>query len=292
MVSNTLLLVNENSSRADSTVLTSAIETLESAGITVNCQITHSAQEVAQLINRYQSSVDLITVMGGDGTVNTALEPVIKARRPLGVLPTGTGNDFARSIGIGTDIEKAAEAIVRDKRKQVSVGSVNGNYFLNAAHIGLGASASEQLDPGLKSLAGVLAYPISVLAAFRRNKRFAVKVESHDWQQTFRVMHVAVANGRFFGGGHLVDQSASLYDDNLRLFCLERFPWWKFFFLALTLRIGLVRYTDHVNYKSAQHFEVATKRPMSIVIDGENIGTTPACFKNCPSLLEVIAGNM
>ena len=104
---------------------------------------------------------DLIILGGGDGTVSSVAGILAESDVVLGLLPLGTANDFARTLNIPFELEKACATVANGAVAQVDLGRAGSNYFVNVASIGLGSAVAEALSPRLKHVVGSLAYPVA-----------------------------------------------------------------------------------------------------------------------------------
>ncbi|MFY0581754.1 diacylglycerol kinase family protein [Cystobacter fuscus] len=132
-----ILLLNPNS-RMGGEALSATLAALEARGIRLTA--SHEVQdheEMEQLLHAaVAGGVRRILVGGGDGTLNCAIKPLLGQDVTLGVLPLGTGNDFARSLGIEPTLEAACDVIAAGYTARVDVGLANGHPFLNAVSLG------------------------------------------------------------------------------------------------------------------------------------------------------------
>jgi YegS/Rv2252/BmrU family lipid kinase len=158
----------------------------------------------------------LIVVAGGDGTMTSAVAQLAKSKAVLGVLPLGTGNSFALSLGI-PDVETAVEAIAGGREASVDLGCVNGTYFANFATIGLSSAIAAATPNRLKKILGPLAYVLAGIVPGLRSRPFRCRVGNGKQQLEFRTYQVIVANGRFFGHTPLTPD-ASLVSRHLTFF--------------------------------------------------------------------------
>ncbi|MFO0045302.1 MAG: diacylglycerol/lipid kinase family protein, partial [Armatimonadota bacterium] len=100
-----------------------------------------------------QVKADIVAAAGGDGTIGEVANGLIGTNTPLGVLPMGTGNDFARTIGINTDLALAFQTLFHGTAKPVDLGKIeNGGYFLNIAGCGYDAEVAARINHGFKRL--------------------------------------------------------------------------------------------------------------------------------------------
>jgi hypothetical protein len=97
------------------------------------------SESLAQLVLRHQGDVDLVVLGGGDGTLNAAVEGLVEAQLPVGIIPLGTANDLARTLALPTDLAQACRVIASGRTRRIDLGQVNGKYFFNVASILLSA---------------------------------------------------------------------------------------------------------------------------------------------------------
>jgi len=148
---------------------------------------------------------DLIILGGGDGTVSAVVDLLARRHAVLGLLPLGTANDFARTLGIPDDLEGACATIARGKIVDVDLGRADDIYYVNVASIGLGARVITRISPRLKRIAGTVAYPVAAVRALVGFHPFAATLtfpQGDHPPATFpRLVQIGVGNGRFYGGG-------------------------------------------------------------------------------------------
>lgn len=287
-----LLIVNPHSRNGQDEALNKAVRKLELSGIEVSVSESQNESHLRSLIKEYPHEQGILIIAGGDGTLSSALETVYSCERTLAVFPMGTANDFARSIGVPEDLMEAAQIILNGKRKRVNVGKVNDTYFINVAHVGLGVDGTNELSSEEKKHFGIFAYVGGAIKAIKLNNSFKVQIKTDDGQESVRAIHLAIGNGRFYGGGNVVDEKSTLLDGQLHLFCIKAQRWWKLLFLGPRLRKGTSKKTDRVISKVAQKFSIQTSKPREIEADGESKTTTPAEFKVLSEAIDVFVGDM
>jgi YegS/Rv2252/BmrU family lipid kinase len=234
-----------------------------------------------------QSGAKLIIVIGGDGTQTAAVGEMAHTDSVLAVVPAGTGNSFAFSLGIKDDLDAAIDTIANGKEIAVDVGIVNGTYFANFATIGLIADAANRTPRGLKRIAGPIAYGIAAIQSFVKNKPFELRVK---WKkETLRIVtHQAiVASGRYFGWQPLTPQ-ASVRSGDLAFFAAAGDKAQDVIATNAALLRGDQTQLDHAHYFSAPKITIKTKPKQPLNIDGHALGTTPAKFKIVPKALRVL----
>ena len=235
---------------------------------------------------------DPIILGGGDGSVSSAVDFLAHHDSTLGLLPLGTANDFARTLGIPTDLAGACENIARGNVVDVDLGLVGDNYFVNVASVGLSVAATRALSPFLKKNIGPLAYPVAAIKAFVRHEPFVGRLTFPDGDHApveyGRLLQVAVGNGRFYGGGMVVAPGSGIDDRSLDVYAIVLGRPRDLFGIARYLRSG-----DFVNSESVDHFRTSrvileTRPEHPVNVDGEIVTHTPEEFSVAPNALRII----
>lgn len=282
-----LLLVNRHS-RQGQAKLEEAIAQLRESGLEwIEAQPKNPGM-IADLIRQHRDDVDCVIVGGGDGTLNAAIPGLVETQLPLGILPLGTANDLARTLGIPNRLADACQVITAGKMTRIDLGWVNGKYFFNVASIGLSVQITRKLNKDTKQKWGVLAYPIAALQALRYSRPFRAELllDNGD-RRRVKTIQIAVGNGRYYGGGMTVASDAAIDDQLLDVYSLNLKHWWQLFAVLPGMRSG-----DHTNWEfvdgfSCREVKVQTRRRLPINTDGEISTRTPAHFRVVPQALQV-----
>jgi diacylglycerol kinase (ATP) len=244
--------------------------------------------DCADLI-RAASDVDLVVLGGGDGTLNAAAQALAERKLPFGILPLGTANDLARSLGLPLDPVAAAEVIATEPARPIDLGCVNGHYFFNVASVGFSADLAGELTADLKRHWGTVGYAVAAVRLLRRSRPFTVYIE-HDGQiETVRTIQVSVGNGRHYGGGMTVEENATVDDGLLNFYSLEVAHWWRLVALLPALRRGTQGQAADVRAFKTTEVVLRTKKPRPVNTDGELTTYTPAHVKVVPQAVRVHA---
>ncbi|WP_207541104.1 lipid kinase [Sabulicella rubraurantiaca] len=283
-----LLLVNAKS-RSGASAAGEAEAALREAGI----QITHGdcgdGESLREAIRAASGTVDMIVLGGGDGTMNSAAPALRETGLPLGILPLGTANDLARTLGIPLDIPGAVSVIAAGQARAVDLGEVNGHLFFNVASIGLSVAVARELSGEVKQRWGRLGYAIATARAVWRARPFAAELRFDGKRRILRTLQVAVGNGRHYGGGMTVEQDAAIDDGRLDLYSIEARRLWKLALVYPLFRTGRHRLLADVRTASFTEAEIRTRRPMPVNTDGEVTTQTPARFRVLRGALRVFA---
>lgn len=281
------LLIANRHSRTGSSDLSAARQVLAEHGLeVVERQCAHS-DDVTEAIRRECGAVDLVILAGGDGTMNSGVDALVECKLPLGILPTGTANDLARTLEIPTDLAAAAAVIGAGRRHAIDLGCVNGKYFFNAASIGLSAEVTRHHTKERKRRYRVFAYVLSLRDAWHHTRPFRARLRCDGRSVQLRAIQVTVGNGRHYGGGMTVSENAAIDDGWLDVYCLRPGSFWGLLALFPALRLGRLRHRESVRVMRGRTIEVSTRRRLPVNTDGDLTTYTPAEFKVVPGALEV-----
>lgn len=290
MASRRVLVVVNRKSRRGHDDLEPALEILRAAGLSlVERDCPGPGPALSGLIRAEAPGLGLVVVAGGDGTLNGALEGLVETGLPLGVLPLGTGNDFARTLGIPPDPVEAAAIIAALRQKRVDLGWVNGKHFLNVASVGLSVKVARALSGEVKKRWGRLGYALSSLKAIREARPFHARLSCDGRHLAVEALQVSVANGRHFGGGMTVAEDARIDDARFDLVALGPCGIWELAASLPAFRAGRHRELENVLSLRGREIDLATDRPLKVNTDGEITTATPARFRIRPQALRVIA---
>ncbi len=151
---------------------------------------------------------DLLILGGGDGTISGLVDLMVGHDVILGVLPLGTANSFARTLGIPLTIEGAVEVIRTGAPRRIDLGMIDGDYFANCAAMGISPKIAETVPHGLKKVLGRVGYLGWAAYQFMRFRPFTLIVGEGPDAVRMRVVEVRISNGPYHGGTELVDAAA------------------------------------------------------------------------------------
>lgn len=288
MTIRTLVLVNPAARRG-----AEAMETIPAAlaarGMHPVLEPLGDARTLVARVRAHGAGVERIVVAGGDGTISAVTSAVLAAGRPLGILPFGTANNLARTLGIPDTLDDACDVIATGRTHRVDVGEVNGHPFLTTASLGLSVAITESLTHEAKRRWGALAYVVTAARTVMAARRFAAEITWPDGTHLSRSVQVVVGNGRFHGSAMQVSDDTRMDDHLLDLYSVEVRHWWQLLALGPAIRRGRHGDKRSVHTVRAPSFTVRTTRPMTVNADGELVTETPATFRLRPAALELFA---
>ncbi|KKB78014.1 lipid kinase [Devosia soli] len=283
-----LMLVNPNARRG-SEALDPVIARLAQGGVDAVIERFETPEEVSADIARRRHEADLVIVCGGDGTINSAAKGILETGLPMGIMPMGTANDLARTLGVPDDLLKAADIVAAGNLRRVDLGEVNGCPFFNVASMGLSVDLAKGLTPEAKRRWGKLGYALAALKVATRAERFRAEIVSDTGRVKVKTLQIAVGNGVHYGGGTKIHADATINDGHLDLYSLELKNVWKFGLMLGAFRRGEHGAWDEVRTAKSTEFDIRTETPMPINTDGDLVTETPAHFIIRPDAISVFA---
>jgi diacylglycerol kinase (ATP) len=241
---------------------------------------------------------DVVFAAGGDGTLNQVVNGILRGRETgilpvIGVIPIGTGNDFARTVGVTADYRQLTSLLESFQPRKIDVGQVkftrsaasaagdptNERYFVNVADIGMGPVVVEKVLKSGRPFGHAAAYYLSILSTFVSYKPVFAKVTTRDWQWQGKLRSLAVGNGKYYGHGLGIAPDAILDDRKFQVFICGNVSVLDFILQTGTLKKGKHIHLSEVLYKDATEIELTSEMSCMIEGDGEILGVLPASVR-------------
>jgi diacylglycerol kinase (ATP) len=239
---------------------------------------------------------DYVIAAGGDGTLNEVVNGIAESAREtrIGLLPLGTGNDFARSLKLpGTVAENIAILRAAQTREidLVRVRSDCDRYFVNVSTGGFSGLVDEKLTPEIKQTWGPLAYVRSAAAALPELTAYRTDIRLDNSEFfSMDLYNIIVANGTFVAGGLPVAPNADPSDGLLDVILIPKRSTAEMVLLAAQIVLGNHLDSEAITFRRAAKVEVSSRPGMWFNADGELVGNEPAVFEIIPRALQFVAG--
>lgn len=203
-----VLIVNAHS-RKGQALFSQATEKLAAAGIRLIA--AHALRDPRRLVptvkEAVRSGAPMVIVGGGDGSLSYAVDEVVDRDCVFALLPLGTANSFARTLGIPLDLDGAIQVIATGQRRRIDLGMINGDYFANCAAMGLSPMIGEGVPHNLKRWLGRVGYLIWAVWCLIRFHAFRLTVRGDGIEETLWATEVRIANGGHHGGVELIESA-------------------------------------------------------------------------------------
>lgn len=256
----------------------------------------HNAPRLAGLLARESTRPLLVIAAGGDGTVSAAADLTTGTEHALGILPLGTSNDVARSLGLPLNPIAAAATLASGTLCAIDTGEViaaglPSRHFVHAATAGVNAVfARHATNATLRARFGHLTYPVAALIALHQYQPFECRLRMDDGPvHHLRLAHLAVINAPVFGGFLGLRLNAARVDDRvLDVVAVEHLHTRHLVRAALYAVAGMHRPVHGVHTWRARRLQVGTDAPLDVTIDGEIRANLPVGFAVCDAALNVV----
>ena len=275
----------------DRKALLRQLERLKPAAVRITRKRADAEKFTRQAI---RNRADYIIVAGGDGTLNEVVNGVGGRRTKIlvGLVPLGTGNDFARSLGLPSAVEENIDILLSKKTKLIDLVRVRSRrtrYFINVSAGGFSGTVEEKLTPQIKRTWGPLAYVRSAAAALPKLHAYRTQIvfDSKD-RLSLDLYTVIIGNGRFVAGGLPIAPDADLSDGLLDVILIPNHAAPRIALLAGQMLLGKHLADDGIVFRRARKVAVRARPAMSFNVDGEPVGSAPAVFQILPRALKFV----
>ena len=243
-----------------------------------------------------EADSDIILAAGGDGTLHEVINGVMeRPQQPVvGIIPLGSGNDFARTCGLRADANQLIELIRAQSFQPTDVGCLHlhdregkpqTRYFINACSVGMGPHVLNVLQKKSKRWGAGFNYFTAIVQTFvtYRYQQVTCKADDEEWQGAVRVL--ALANGRSFGNRLTIAPGADLQDGLLNLFVAARVSLFDFLRFQGQLKKGATLNHPQVRYGTCKQATLRCEQPAAVEADGEWAGMLPAKVEMLPGAI-------
>lgn len=266
-----------------------AVKYLVARGANIDVVQTGSPEHlVAVAAKSSHEHWDVLVVCGGDGTLNLTIRELDLATVRLGIIPMGSGDDFAQTLGIPRDVHAACEVVLGGVVREVDVAMANGRRFLGVAGLGFDSQVARYAN-SVRRLKGNLVYLYSILRVLPQFKPHHVRVRADDEERQEEIMFAVVGNSPRYGAGIQIVPSAEVDDGILDLCMVRRCGIWNLLTTLPLAYSGKHVHRPYVIVQRGKRFGFASDdEELDVYADGELVARTPVAISLAPERLKVM----
>ena len=245
----------------------------------------HATEMAAEMAG--MSDIQAVVSVGGDGTAGEVAAGLAGTKKPMGIIPAGTGNDFIKSAGIPNDPVQALNLLLNGKGSPIDTGTVNERFFLNVCGTGFDVTVLDYAEGEKEKHRGLTPYFIGLIKAIFHYRSVSLSVKADTETENGRYLICSIANGCYIGGGIPICPRADIQDGFLDLVLIRNIRRWQIPFYLPGLMMSKA-----LNFRITRHRKV--KRVMiegsdlRINIDGDIVSMSSADFRIRPASLILI----
>lgn len=233
---------------------------------------------------------DGLLVAGGDGTVHEIVNLMMKGNLdlPLGIIGSGTSNDFATYLGVNTDLEAYLDTIAAGRTRRVDLGLMDGTYFINVASGGAMACIAHEVNARIKNSLGKMAYYLKGIGELPKFRYFPLKIEADGAHYELETFLFVIINSPVVGSMKNVANGVVVDDGKLDLLSIGKCSIPKLMSITADLIAGKpVSEREDVLHVQAKHFRIESGIPVESDIDGECGPMLPLTIETVPRAVAI-----
>ncbi len=236
-----------------------------------------------------QEEYSRILIAGGDGTINTCVNAMVRhgIHLPIGLLPTGTANDFAYYFELPSDLNLQLDVAMGNKTTKADVGKVNNKCFINVCAMGALVDVSQKTDPNLKNALGQMAYYLTALTELPQVHPIKVRLTTPETVYNEQIYFMVVMNGESAGGFRKLSPESAMNDGKLDVIAFRKMPLVEFGPLLFEVVNGRHPENKNVLYFQTEELTIEADEPMETDVDGEHGEELPLHFSVLEERLDV-----
>ncbi|NLZ48992.1 MAG: diacylglycerol kinase family lipid kinase [Clostridiales bacterium] len=254
-------------------------------------EITEKAGHAREIAKEYTSKeVMRVYSVGGDGTLNEVLNGMAESDSSLAIIPSGSGNDFIRSLTNKEDLEDILITSIKKEFELVDLGKCNDKYFINIASVGLDAEIVYNAIKikRLPLIPSKFAYLISIFTTVFGYKSKKLKIQLDDKNIYEETLLTAVANGKYYGGGMMVAPKAELCDGTFEICHVKEVSPFKIIRLFPRLIKGIHDTIKEVSFYKTKKIRIQSEEEISVNIDGELFRARDISLEILPKAIKIV----
>jgi len=287
---NYYFIVNPTSGRGKGKAFGSQLQQkLNGLKLDYQLEYTTKPMHAQDLAAKASDKFEVIVVVGGDGTLQEALNGMVGSDAALGILPVGSGNDFVRAVPIPTDLDKSLKILLKDQRKKIDLATVNGRIYHNGVGVGFDAWAVHIANQ-VTWLRGNAIYLYSVLHTLASFKPQEVEISFNDQIIVNDYFLMTIANGVSLGGGFYLTPDAKLDDGLLDLCLIQNMPKVSIIINLLKVYSGKHKDDPRVDIVHTKEIQIRSEKGFAVHADGElmSLNMQELNIKILPKIVDLV----
>ena len=245
------------------------LELLRSKGVAFDLELTTGPKQATGIARKAVAAYDVIVALGGDGTVNEVAQGMLFSGKQLGIIPTGSGNDFIKALGIPNSIEAAVDILLKGDARVIDAGKINDSYFVNGVGIGFDAAVNQAGYEIDHSRRGLWLYVGALMRTLGKFQPVPVTISLN--KETFRqnIFLLTVGNGTTCGGGFKLTPHAKIDDQLLDVTIVSPLGIPTLLWHLPKVFLGTIDRVRHARLLRTSRIVVQSPGPIPVHLDGE-----------------------
>lgn len=232
---------------------------------------TKAPEHAIELAQAASKTFECVVAVGGDGTLNEVVNGLGQSGCTLGLLPVGSGNDFARAVSLETKLDVALNKLLRGEIRSIDLGKVNNRYFHNGVGVGFDAHVVNT-SLKVKRLRGNAIYLYSVLRTLLKYRPVPLAMHFNHKTHTSDYFMVTIGNGISLGGGFLLTPDAQIDDGLFDLCLIQNMPLLSILRNLIKVYSGKHKEDPRVEIVRTENLKIRSEKPFAVHVDGELLG--------------------
>ncbi|GAA2969827.1 diacylglycerol/lipid kinase family protein [Lentilactobacillus parakefiri] len=288
-----LIIYNGSAGKSDNEAIAKQAQSLlESSGQSVTLAKTKSRDEAVEQAQKSPESYDCLVTIGGDGSINTACEGFLKAGKsiPLGIIPGGTINNFAKALRIPLNTDEAIHNLLDGTPAEVDLGAVGNTPMVSSLTLGRLADIAQNVKDDEKKRFGKIIYLTRGFKELLTNRSYKLQITANNRTETLRAQILLITTTNSVGGFIAFNPDASYDDDYLHVFLLKSFTPMKLLTYLSYFITGNLKNAKGVRYFKTKTVKIdnLSKRDIQARIDGDPAMSLPITVNTKPDFLQII----
>ena len=263
---------------------------LDERGVEYELMLTTAPKNATTIARLSHNRFDAVVAMGGDGTVSEVAAGMVHAPVPMGIIPSGSCNDFVKTVNIPAELEKAIDVLLSGHIRDVDAGRINDMYFINNVGIGFDGEVNRVASDPTNRTTGMMKHMSALATTIGRYDPPVMKITMNGKVLEKKVFQITVGNGPICGGGFKLTPDALVDDALFDVLIINS--------LGVASRVihlpkvlnGTVTKTKHAFIERAPKLTITSHKPLPIHIDGEVYASDNCHIEILPKALKIIAG--